>query len=172
MRLVLTMPLLALSMVGPCFAQSDDFNPYQAVLDAMPLSQAQPLIEAALGPVEDTTGRLHKDFAGAGVKILSVRDASDNLSIFLFCDDRLAAVSAVVTTTVAAGVLAPLSLPSGPALVVNPSEQGVMISAEEPDVNFAYWGVGTETSYVSLSYPWTVFVNMDFEGRCQDVAAD
>ncbi len=171
MRLVLTVPFLALTM-APCFAQSDDFDPYQAVLDAMPLSKAQPLIEAAYGPVEDTTGRLDGELAAAGVKILSARDANDNLSAFLFCDDRLAAVSAIVTTRVAASVLGPLSLPSGPALVVNPSEQGVMISAEDPDISFAYWGVGTTASSVSLSYPWKVFVNMDFPGRCEDVAAD
>jgi hypothetical protein len=169
MRLVLTVLAFSLPAIA-AHAQSDDFNPYQAVLDAMPLDQARPLIEAAYGPVEDTTGNLDANWTGEGVMMLSLRDGNDQFSAFLFCNDRLAAVSAMVTPMTAASVLAPLSLPSGPDLVVNPSEHGVIISAEEPDISFAYWGVGTKASSVSLSYPWKVFLNMDLPGRCAEVA--
>ena len=171
MRLFLTSLCLTLAASG-AHAQSDDFNPYQAVLAAMPLSEAQPLIAAAYGSAEETTANIPEDFAGEGVKMLSSRTDGSTTSLFLFCDDRLAAVSAVVTAKVAAEILMPFLTPDGPKLKVYPGEQGVMISTEEPDIQIGYWGVGTKASYVSVGYPGDVFKDMSFRQRCREVGVD
>lgn len=171
MRLVLTM-LSLICLAIPSLAQSDDFNPYQAVLDAMPLEQARPLLEAAYGPIEDVTDTFGEGWATHGEKLLGAGTGSDRASTFLFCGDRLAAAYTYATPATAAEILRSLSRPGGPELVLNPHAGGIAISAAKPDVAVTYRGVGTRSSYVSLSYPSEVFVHMNFKRRCEEVAAD
>ena len=169
MRLVLILVFVGLT-ANAAYAQSEDFNPYRAVVDAMSLGQAQPLIEAAYGSLEETTANLPEDFAGEGVRMFTHR--GEVSSLFLFCNDRLAAVSAVVTPTMAANVLMPFLMPDGPKLAIYPGENGVFISVEEPGIQLSYSGVGTKTSYVALGYPADVFKNMSFRNRCKEMASN
>lgn len=165
MRLALTMSFLTLTL-APCWAQSPDFNPYQAVLDGMPLAEAEPLIVAAYGDISNRSkGIPGKEddavlvlFAGTG----------EQKPMFVFCNDRLAAASSAVTTEVAAAVLGPLSLPTSPPIEVYAHSDGVTLTLQDRQLYVRYYGVSTKQSGITLDYPMKVFLNLDFVGLCAE----
>ena len=170
MRFALTMPLLAY-LAGPCLAQSESFNPYQAVLEAMPLEQAEPLIEALYGPIkpEDRFSGPGVPYAGGPILALLPRPSAAPAYFFLFCDEQLAAVSAPVSAAMAAAILEPLT-PPGSNTTVYPNDGGVWLQTKDDTLMVDYRGVGTKQSMIVLTYPQQVFFEMDFAARCDEVA--
>jgi hypothetical protein len=167
MRLALTMPFFALTLAPPCLAQSDDFNPYQAVLDGMPLAEAEPLIVAAYGDISDRSKGIPGKEDDAVLVLFAGTD--EQKPMFVFCNDRLAAASATVTTEVAAAVLGPLSLPTSPPVEVYAHRDGVALTLQDRQLYVSYDGVGTEQSGITLNYPMQVFLNLDLSGLCAQV---
>lgn len=167
MRLALTMPFLALTIATPCFAQSDDFNPYQAVLDGMSLEQAEPLIEAAYGPIGDRLAGVATPYDDGPVQILMLQSAGT--PFFLFCEGRLAAFSGPITPAQAATILRPLTS-AGADNIAYPDENGVWFQTADELLSIDYTGVGTKTSMVMLTYPQEVMLNFNFDKRCAEVA--
>lgn len=170
MRPVLTMPFLVLTLAAPCFAQSDDFNPYQAVLDGMPLEQAEPLIVDAYGPARERYSGINKPYDGGPVLVMMLGSDSES-TLFLFCQDRLAAFSARITPNVAAAILRPLTRP-GTDITIFPHEAGVWFETPDRTVSIDYRGVGTKDSKIVASYPEDVVLNLNFAARCDEVAPD
>lgn len=171
MRFALTMPFLALFVAAPCFAQSDSFNPYQAVLDAMPLQQAEPLIQSLYGPIEreDRFSGPGVPYDGGPILALFPRPSDAPAYLFLFCEEQLAAVSAPVTAAMAAAILTPLT-PPGSNTTVHPNDGGVWIQTKDDTLMVEYQDVGTKKSMIVLNYPQQVVSMMDFAGRCAEVA--
>lgn len=165
MRLALTMALV-LALAGPAVAQSDDFNPYQAVVDRTPFADAEPLIEAAYGPITDSYSGIGKPYDGGPIRIALV---TDNPGFFLFCDDKLAAMSAEVTAGVASSILGPLTVPPL-TLSVFVHESGVWFESSDRTISVDYRGVGTKASHITAAYPAKVALNLDYAGRCEEVA--
>lgn len=168
MRPALTMSFLALSLV-PCLAQSDDFNPYQAVLDGMPLAEAEPLIVAAYGAIT------HRSKGMPGKEddtVLLLRaGTAEQQPIFVFCHETLAAASAAVTTGVAATILGPLTLSISPPFEAFADDSGIALTLDDRQLYVYYSGIGTKQSGVTVTYPRDVFVTLDLPGFC-DAPAD
>ncbi|MBW4656809.1 MAG: hypothetical protein KME20_27740 [Kaiparowitsia implicata GSE-PSE-MK54-09C] len=170
MRFCLT--TLFLACVGvPCFAQSEAFNPYRAVVDAMPLQQAEPLIQSLYGPVgpADRLNGLFGVYDEGSVLALMPRPTEAPAYLFLFCEERLAAVSAPVTAAMAADILKPLTGP-GSNTSVHPDDGGIRLQTKNDTLTVEYRDVGTKKSMVVLTYPQKVYVEMDFAGRCAELA--
>jgi hypothetical protein len=163
MRFICTI-LLATSISTPALAQNTDFNPYQAVLDQMPQAEAEALIEAAYGPIQarqpgnpEVDGNGEMVFAGG---------TGQNLTVFLFCDGKLASASAPVTAKVAMDILRPMT--TSPDLgKVYPTEDGVTFLLRDGALNVTYWGIGTDASGVGIAYPTHILNN--YEG-CKGVS--
>lgn len=169
MRLVLTVLCLCLASTNVAEAQSDDFNPYQATLDAMPLEQAEPLIEAAYGPIENRyAAGIAQPYDGGPVLVVMTGDA-ERSGLFLFCEERLSAFGAPLTPTTAAKILRPLTHP-GTDTQVYAADDGITFFAADDTLTLMYQGVGTKSSFVTATYPSQVLLNYDFAGRCEEVS--
>jgi hypothetical protein len=164
MRLALTMPFLALTL-APCFAQSDDFNPYQAVLDGMTLVEAEPLIVAAYGEIGGRYAGIAKPYDGGPILLLGagsdVRYAS-----FLFCDGVFAGLAAPVTPAVAAKIINPLTIPGMEIKVYADDDDAITIFGVNDELMVTYQGIGTKSSWVSATYPANAMLRFNFADRC------
>lgn len=164
MRLVLTMPFLALALAAPCFAQSDDFNPYQAVLDGMPLAEAEPLIVASLGAIQGRYGDINKPYDGGPVLVLSTGDDA-TFALFLFCKEKLAGFVAPITPKAAAQILRPLTHADGDS-VMYAADDGITVFAADDELTVSYKGIGTGTSMVQALYP-RAMLGFDYADQCE-----
>lgn len=169
MRLVLTV-LLFIWPVVATHAQSDAFNPYQAVRDAMPLAQAEPLIAEAYGPIGERYAGIGRPYDGGPVLIMMLGDGAAS-SLFLFCRDRLAAFSAPITPNVAVAILRPLTQP-GTDITIFPHETGIWFETADRTVSVDYRGVGSKTSTIMASYPQEVLLTFNYAVRCDELAAN
>lgn len=165
MRLALPL-LLLVALPVAAHAQNTDFNPYQAVLDHMPQAEAEPLIEAAYGPIQ--TRQLGNPEIDGNGEMVFAGGTGQNLTVFLFCDGKLTAASAPVTAKVAMDVLRPMT--TSPDLgTVYPTEDGITFLLQDGALNVTYWGIGTDASGVGVAYPTGVFNNYQ---TCADLAAN
>jgi hypothetical protein len=162
MRLALTMPFLALTL-APCFAQSDDFNPYQAILDGMPVAEAEPLIEAAHGPIKHRLAGIGKPYEGGPVLIIGA-GPDEHFGVFVFCHDKLAAFGAPITPGVAGKILNPLNPTIESAF--HADDDGITIFAEDDELIIGYRGVGTKNSWIDATYPATPMHVYNFTDYC------
>ncbi len=169
MRLAVTMPFLALTIAAPCFAQEEEFNPYQAALDGMTLEVATPQLESLYGTLTDVTEQVGPDLAAAEGVLLYKNDPSKPVR-FLFCGGKLAAFASIVSAAVAGRIVEGLTSPVQPATEIYASADGVMIRFPESLVSAQYWGIGTADSYVSVNYPWETIARQKFVERCQELA--
>lgn len=168
MRLALTMSFLALTL-APCFAQSKEFDPYQAALDGMSLDLAKPQLESLYGPLTDVTAQVGPDLTAAG-GVLLYKDDPAKPAGFLFCNGKLAAFASIVSAAVAGRIVGGLTSPIQPPTEIYASADGVTIRFPESLVSAQYWGIGTPDSYVSVNYPWETIVRQRFVERCQELA--
>lgn len=164
MRLGLTALCLGLALTNATYAQSDDFNPYQATLDAMALEQAEPLIEAAYGPIENRYSGIAQPYEDGPVLVLMAGSA-----MFLFCEEQLAAFTAPLKPTTAAQILRPLTRP-GADTTVYAADDGIAFFAVDDTLTVIYSGVGTKTSSVTATYPRKLVLSLDFAKHCEDLA--
>ena len=173
MRLAPTMLLLVLTMATPCLAQSDDFNPYQATLDAMPLAQAEPMIVGSYGPAVTHYSGINKPYDGGPILVMVLGD-DPKASFFLFCEDRLAAFSAPVTPKVASAILGPLTHPltKDTNMTIFPHETGVWFETSDRALSIDYLDVGTQSSWISAGYPADVTRTLNYSKRCDEVATN
>lgn len=171
MRLAPTMLLLALTIATPCFAQSDDFNPYQATLDAMPLAQAEPIIVEAYGPAVARYSGINKPYDGGPILVMVLGD-DPKAAFFLFCEDGLAGFSAPVTPKVASAILGPLTNPltKDANMTIFPHETGVWFETSDRAVSIDYRDVGTNSSWISAGYPQELVLTLNYSERCDEVA--
>lgn len=167
MRLVLTMLALCCSATA-AQAQTDDFNPYQAALDSMPLAQAEPLIVASYGAIQGRYSGIQQPYDGGPVLLLASGDAEAS-ALFLFCEKKLAGFSASVGPKVAAQILGPLTGPDGDSAVYAASD-GITVFALDQALSVSYYGIGTKSSRISATYPGEAMLQFNFAGRCQSLA--
>ena len=170
MRLAPTVPILALTMATPCLAQSDDFNPYQATLDAMPLAQAEPLIVGGYGPAVIRYSGINKPYDGGPILVMVLGDGP-KASLFLFCEGHLAAFAAPVTPKVASAILRPLTH-TDTNMTIFPHETGVWFETSDRAVSIDYRDVGTKSSWISAGYPRELTRTLDYAKRCDEVAVN
>lgn len=156
MRALLLLLLIALPTAA--HGQSDDFNPYQAVIDQMPRAEAEAAITDAYGAMETHEG-------DGNSAMVTVGSEERGLSVFLFCDDRLAAASAPVTPKIAMTILAPLTVAGLEAGSVYPFEEGLTFLLLGNQLNVTYRNVGTPTSGILVTYPTDVFNRYEFCNR-------
>jgi hypothetical protein len=162
MRLALTTSLLALTL-APCWAQSTDFNPYQAVLDGMPLAEAEPLIVASLGPILHRNSGIAQPYDGGPILVLSTGEGV-NLALFLFCEEELTGFVAPITPKAAAQILGPLTSPDADS-VVYAADDGISVYAMDYELTVSYLGVGTKASMVQATYP-RAMLGFNYAKRC------
>lgn len=105
MRLLLS--LFCLGVASPALAQEPGFNLHQAALDAMPMAEARPSLESIYGPLRDLTKDLPQHLIRNAVTALATPEG-EPLSYFVFCDDKFAGFTAVVSPKAASEILAPL----------------------------------------------------------------
>ena len=165
MRLLLSLlPLLI--AISPARGQSEGFDPYQAALDRMPIEQARPMLEAEYGPLEDGGPTMHSSFANEKVLTLFGPDEPAP-NIFIFCEGKLSGFSAVLSPQAAADILNPATARTEPAPEVYASGSNVSIYIPATDTSFQYGGIGTQSSYVSVSHPTRPFVRFEVAELCQ-----
>jgi len=165
----LLLSLLCLGFASPALAQETTFNLHQAVLDAIPIEEARSGIETIYGPLRDFTKDLPQHLVTDAVTALATPDGG-LLSYFVFCDDKFAGFTAVVSPKAASELLGPLTLSTSPPVDVFPDEQGVTLTFPDANLIAFYTGIGTKQSYVTISYPHDLLLNLDFAGHCADLA--
>ena len=166
MRPALTLSFLTLTL-APCWAQSTDFNPYQAVLDGMSLAEAEPLIVASLGPIQGRYGGINQPYGGGPILVLSAGEGEE-YALFLFCEDKLTGFVAPITAKAAAQILGPLTYPDGDSEVYA-DDQGITVYAMADELTVAYRGVSTKASMVQALYP-RAMLGLDYAGQCERAA--
>ena len=149
-------------------AQAQEFNPYQAMLDRMPLAEAEPLIVERYGPVKRRQKGIDQDYDGGPILLLSTGEDRD-FTLFLFCKDKLAAFAAPISPAMAASILGPMTLEPG-ELSVFPADDGLSVQSRDGELAVIYLGVGTKHSAVNAVYSRTAMTRLDFAGRCAEVA--
>lgn len=164
MRLALTMSFLTLTL-APCWAQSTDFNPYQAVLDGMSLVEAEPLIVASLGPIQGRYSGINQPYEGGPILVLSTGEG-EKYALFLFCKEKLTGFVAPITSKAAAQILGPLTYPDGDSEVFA-GDHGITVYAMDDELAVSYLGVGTEASMVQVLYPRRGMLGFDYAGQCE-----
>ncbi|UYO00958.1 MAG: hypothetical protein KIT02_07080 [Devosia sp.] len=161
--------LVFLATATAAAAQDPGINLHQAALDAMPMEDALPLIEAAYGPLREQ--HPHPSFVSDAVTVLAT-DQGPPLSVFMFCDGKFASFSAVMSPSAAAEILAPLTRSGEPAPDIYPNDSGVSLTFRQADLLAVYSGVGTKQSYVSINYPHELLLTMDFAGHCEELTGE
>ena len=148
--------------------QAQEFNPYQAMLDRMSLAEAEPQIVARYGPIAQRQKDIGQDYDGGPILILSMGE-EDDFALFLFCAEKLAAFSAPISPAVAADILGPMAEPPG-QLSIHPTEDGISLHSLDGELAVHYFGVGTKHSLVNAAYSRLAWTQLDFAGRCAEVA--
>lgn len=164
MRLALTISFLALTL-SPCWAQSTDFNPYQALLDGMSLAETEPLIVASLGPIQGRCGGVNQPYEGGPILVLSTGEG-EKFALFLFCEEKLAGFVAPITSKAAAQILGPLTYPDGDSEVFA-GDHGITVYAIDDELAVSYLGLGTETSMVQVLYPRRPMLAFNYASQCE-----
>ncbi|MEO5808210.1 hypothetical protein [Devosia sp.] len=160
MRLALTLLCALLAPITAARA-AEEFNPYQASIDRMPIADAMRQIEAHYGPTKEP-----RTYENGTVTVMGGTD--HDLSLFLFCDGKMAGMSASVSTEVAAKILLPLTGPDAKVEVFG-TDDGVMLSLLGHTLTFYYRGIGTKSSNVIATYPTEVFNVFQFERYCDEL---
>lgn len=156
--------VLAAAIATPALAQSEDFNPYQATLDRMPLAEAQTAIEAAYGPIADRSpgSATSKDKSAL---VLTVK-TSPNPSFFLFCHEQMAGFSAPVTPAQAGDIINAQTGADKTPPAVYGTPDGVTVSLQDRALSISYLAIGTPQNRVEMTYPTEVFTLFNTDALC------
>ncbi|HEY0033038.1 MAG TPA: hypothetical protein VGB81_07215 [Devosia sp.] len=163
-RLVLVLLMCLLQPVASR-GQSNDFNPYQAVLDRMPLAKAEKQIVAAYGPVIDRYSGNGQVNEGGPTLVLSA-NRPGGPAFFLFCEQKLSAFAGPITPATAAEILRPL-IAERTDITVYPTDDGMFFEAMGQSLSITYMGVGTKSSSVFAAYPTSATRAYDITSHCK-----